>query len=416
MQYENHIEFARELDKTDPLASFRNEFHLLKGAVYMCGNSLGLQPKSARAAVEQEFADWEKFGVEGHFEGANPWFSYHKLLASMTANVVGAREHEVVVMNNLTVNLHLLMVTFYRPTKTRFKIIMEGGAFPSDMYAIETQVRFHGLNPEEAIIEINPREGEFTLRTEDIIQTIEENAGELALVLFGGVNYYTGQAFDMQAITRAAHKAGAYAGFDLAHAAGNLLLELHNWEIDFACWCSYKYLNSGPGGTSGVFIHEKHASNTALPRFGGWWGHDEKTRFLMRKGFHPTPTAEGWQLSNAQVFPMAIHKASLEIFEQAGMQNLREKSEKLTGFLYYLLTQKHHVPYTIITPAEPSMRGCQISLLFHDHGRETFDALTDHKIIADWREPNVIRLSPAPLYNTFEDVWHTARVMRNVFS
>jgi kynureninase len=412
MEYQNSLEFARSLDARDELASFREEFHLIPDTVYLCGNSLGLLPKAARQAVEQEFADWQQHGVEGHFEGKNPWFHYHKFLTRPTTAVVGALPHEVVVMNNLTVNLHLLMVSFYRPNAERFKIIMEGGAFPSDQYAIETQVRHHGLNPEECIVEVFPREGEFNLRTEDILETIKQHGPQTALVLFGGVNYYTGQAFDMQTIAKVAHQAGALAGFDLAHAAGNLHLKLHEWDVDFACWCSYKYLNSGPGGTSGVFIHERHATNTGIPRFGGWWGHDESTRFRMEKGFHPTPTAEGWQVSNAQVFPMAIHKVALEIMERAGMEKLRAKSRMLTGFLEFVLRESKAVSdFTIITPTDPEARGCQLSLLFHRNGKAVFDGLLKQRIVADWREPNVIRISPTPLYNTFEEVWKVGQAM-----
>ncbi|MCX6188575.1 MAG: kynureninase [Bacteroidetes bacterium] len=412
MEFQNNLTYARQLDAEDNLAHFRNEFHLIKDKIYLCGNSLGLQPKAARAAVEQEFSDWEKFGVEAHFDGKNPWFYYHQFLTEKTAHLVGARPVEVVVMNNLTTNLHLLMVSFYRPTKSRFKIIMEGGAFPSDQYAMETQVRYHGLNPEETIIELLPREGEHTLRTEDILATIAKHGESLALVMMGGVNYYTGQAFDMESIAAAAHAVGAYAGFDLAHAAGNLDLQLHDWNIDFACWCSYKYLNSGPGGTSGVFIHERNATDITLPRFGGWWGHEGSTRFKMLKGFKPTPSAEGWQLSNAQVFPMAIHNASLEIFERAGMHRLRAKSEKLTGYLEFLLQEGNNKnDFEIITPNNKVDRGCQLSLLFKDNGKQIFEKLLRYNILADWREPNVLRMSPVPLYNTFEEMWLTAQAM-----
>ncbi|MFN3446797.1 MAG: kynureninase, partial [Bacteroidia bacterium] len=335
MQFENTLAFAQQLDKEDKLAHFRNEFYMPqkegKPMIYLCGNSLGLQPKNARAAIEQELNDWADLGVEGHFAGKNPWMYYHHFLTEKAAKVVGAKPSEVVIMNNLTANLHLMMVSFYRPTKTRYKIMMEGTAFPSDMYAMETQARFHGLNPDDTIIELKPREGEYTLRTEDIIATINANKDELAIVMMGGVNYYTGQAFDMKAITEAAHAVGATVGFDCAHAAGNLQLQLHDWNVDFAVWCTYKYLNSGPGGTSGVFVHERHGKNPDLVRFAGWWGHDEKERFQMKKGFKPMEGAAGWQLSNAQIFPMAIHKASLELFDEAGIENLRAKSEKLTG-------------------------------------------------------------------------------------
>ncbi len=413
MIFQNSLEFAQSLDRADPLADFRNEFHLIKDKIYLCGNSHGLQPKAARAAVEQEFYDWERLGVEGHFEAKNPWFYYHKFLTEKTARLVGALPQEVVVMNNLTTNLHLLMVSFYRPSATRYKIIMEGGAFPSDQYAMETQVRFHGMNPNDAIIELMPREGEYTLRTEDIISTINEHGASVALVLLGGVNYYTGQAFDLKRIAEAAHGIGAYAGFDLAHAAGNLFLQLHDWNADFACWCSYKYLNSGPGGCAGIYIHERNAKDTSIPRFGGWWGHDEGSRFKMLKGFQPIPTAEGWQLSNAQIFPMAIHNASLEIFDRAGMPNLRAKSEQLTGFLEYLLNAINTKgEFEIITPKKIEERGCQLSLLFKENGKVLFDRLTENNIVADWREPNVLRLSPVPLYNTFEEIWKVVEVMK----
>lgn len=417
-QYQNTAEFAAQMDAQDKLAPFRQQFHFPqhhgKDVIYLTGNSLGLQPKTARAYVEQEFADWEEFGVEGHFKGKNPWFSYHHFLTQNTARIVGALPEEVVVMNNLTTNLHLMMVSFYRPQGDRYKILMEGGAFPSDMYAMETQARFHGYKPNDAIIEVSPREGEYTLRTEDIIATIEKNADSIAIVMMGGVNYYTGQAFDMEAITRAAHKAGAMCGFDLAHAAGNLLLKLHDWDVDFAVWCSYKYLNSGPGGTSGVFINQRHVQNPDLIRFAGWWGHDEKERFLMRKGFKPMLNAGAWQLSNAQVFPMAIHRASLEIFAEAGMENLRAKSDQLTAYLEFILdnlTQSGKHTFTIITPRNPKDRGAQLSVLVKDNGRQLFDFLTDNGVIADWREPNVIRMAPVPLYNSFTDIYKLGQVM-----
>jgi kynureninase len=418
MTFENTPEFAAGMDKADALATYRQQFYIPQhngsDVLYFTGNSLGLQPKTARAAVEQEFADWEKYGVEGHFLGKNPWFKYHHFLTENAAKVVGAMPKEVVIMNNLTVNLHLMMVSFYRPQGKRNKIVMEAGAFPSDQYAMETQVRFHGLNPDDAIIELTPREGEYTLRTEDILKVIEDNADSIATVMMGGVNYYTGQAFDMQAIAQAAHKAGAMCGFDLAHAAGNLHLKLHDWDIDFAVWCSYKYLNSGPGGTSGVFVHERHCNNPELVRFAGWWGHDEESRFLMKKGFVPMEGAQGWQLSNAQVFPMAIHKASLEIFAAAGIENLRAKSEPLTAYLEFILdglTASGKHSFTIITPRTAKDRGCQLSVLVKDNGRKLFDYLTENGVIADWREPNVIRMAPVPLYNSYTDIYKLGQVM-----
>jgi len=403
---------AAALDAADPLAPFRQEFHIPPGpdgqpCAYFCGNSLGLMPVAARAAVEQEFADWQRLGVEGHFHGTSPWLHYHEALAAPTARLVGASPLEVVVMNNLTVNLHLLLVSFYRPTATRFVILMEGGAFPSDQYALESQARLHGLDPDAAIVELVPRLGEHTLRTADILAKIAELGDTLAVVLLGGVNYYTGQAFDMAAITRAGHATGATVGFDLAHAAGNLVLHLHDWDVDFACWCSYKYLNSGTGGTSGVFVHERYAHRPELLRLAGWWGHDPADRFQMKKGFRPMPGAAGWQLSNAQIFPMAIHRASLAIIDRAGgMAALRRKSEQLTARLEAHLRGLGLPTATleIITPADPAQRGCQLSVLVHERGRELFDHLAAQGVLADWREPNVIRLAPVPLYNSFADV------------
>jgi kynureninase len=415
---------ARHLDATDPLAAFRHEFHLPPGpdgrpCAYFCGNSLGLMPKAARAAAEQEFETWERLGVEGHFHAPSFWMHFHDTLTEATARLVGALPIEVVVMNNLTVNLHLLLVTFYRPTASRYKILMEGGAFPSDQYAIESQARLHGLDPDDAIVELVPRSGEYTLRTEDIEAKIAELGDSLATVLIGGVNYYTGQAFDMAAIARAGHAVGAYVGFDLAHAAGNLDLRLHDWDVDFACWCTYKYLNSGPGGTSGVFVHERFANRPDLVRLAGWWGHDASVRFQMKKGFRPMPGAAGWQLSNAQIFPMAIHRASLDIVDRAGgMPALRRKSEQLTARLESLI-QGLGLPadkLEIITPADPVQRGCQLSVLVHERGRELFDFLAAQGIIADWREPNVIRLAPVPLYNSFEDVERVGEALARFFS
>ncbi len=418
MRFENTLAFAQQLDKEDKLAHFRNEFYMPKKdgkpMIYLCGNSLGLQSKNARAAIEQELNDWAELGVEGHFAGKNPWMYYHHFLTEKAAKVVGAKPSEVVIMNNLTANLHLMMVSFYRPTKTRYKIMMEGTAFPSDQYAMETQARFHGLNPDDAIIELKPREGEYTLRTEDIIAKINEHKDDLAIVMMGGVNYYTGQAYDMQAITKAGHAAGANVGFDCAHAAGNLNLKLHDWDVDFAVWCTYKYLNSGPGGTSGVFVHERHGNNPNLVRFAGWWGHDEKERFQMKKGFKPMEGAAGWQLSNAQIFPMAIHKASLELFDQAGIENLRAKSETLTAYLEFILN--HFNDYlTVITPKTPADRGCQLSIIVKEDGKKLFDYLEANGIMPDWREPNVIRMSPVPMYNSYEDVYRIGEALKAYF-
>lgn len=418
MNYQPTLAFARQLDRNDTLRHYRRRFyfpkHKGKNVLYFCGNSLGLQPKGTLQALEKEVKHWREHAVEGHFRGDMPWMYYHKFLLPQSARLVGAKESEVVVMNTLTTNLHLLMVSFYRPTKERFKIIMEAGAFPSDQYAMETQARYHGFDPAEAIVEIAPRKGEETLRTEDIIHTIEQHGPQTAVIMFGGVNYYTGQFFDLSAITETGHRVGAYVGFDLAHTAGNLPLKLHDWNVDFACWCSYKYLNSGPGGPSGIFVHERHGNNPDIPRFGGWWGHDEKSRFQMKKGFKPMKGAAGWQLSNAQIFSCAAHKVSLDMFHEAGMEALREKSLKLTGYLAFLINElnKTHQRFNVITPKDPAQRGCQLSLLTGRDGKKLFDFLTENGVVADWREPNVVRVAPVPLYNSFEDVWRLADLLR----
>jgi len=415
-------EFALQQDELDPIRSYREKFHLpdfgRAHSVYFTGHSLGLQPRTAREAIEVELEDWARFAVEGHFEGRNPWYSYHELLSEPMAGIVGAMPSEVVCMNTLTTNLHLLFVSFYRPSDTRYKIISEGRMFPSDRYLLETQTRFHGHDPDDAIIEISPRDGEGTIREEDILAAIDEHADELALVFFGGVNYLTGQLFDMPKITEAAHAAGAIAGFDLAHAAGNVPLALHDWGIDFAAWCSYKYLNSGPGNAGAIFVHEKHGQNSDLPRFGGWWGHDKKTRFKMESGFRPMPGAEGWQLSNAPIFGMAVMKSSLQIFDEVGMTALREKSEKLTGYLEFIIrelaTEFPDAGISIITSANPDERGSHLSLNFEARDREMFDKLTAAGVIADFREPCMIRAAPVPLYNSFEDVHTFGQVLRDV--
>lgn len=410
-------EFARILDQDDPLRSFRDKFvfpqHKGEPVLYFCGNSLGLQPVAVREAVNAELDHWGEYAVEGHFRGEKPWMYYHKFLTESTARLVGALPHEVVVMNTLSVNLHLMMVSFYRPAGKRYKIIMEAGAFPSDQYAVESQVRFHGYDPADAIIEISPREGEDTLRNADILDTISRHGEETALVLFPGIQYYTGQYFDLENITKAAHQAGAYAGFDLAHTAGNMMLRLHDWEPDFAVWCSYKYLNSGPGGPSGVFVHKRHASNPELPRFAGWWGHDEDSRFRMEKGFNPMYGAAGWQLSNAQILSFAAHLASLKIFDEAEMYRLRSKSMLMTAYLEYTLNnaRARGLDFRIITPGYKNARGCQLSLLTGPGGRALFDRLTEQGVVADWREPNVIRFAPVPLYNSFTDIWKLGNLL-----
>lgn len=425
MQYIDSLAFARQLDRDDPLKPYRSQFHFPQhngnDVIYLCGNSLGLQPRSVEKALLDELEQWKTYGVEGHFKGDMPWMHYHKFLTPQTARLVGAKQEEVVVMNTLTTNLHLLMVSFYRPTRSRFKIIMEGGAFPSDQYAVESQVRFHGFNPEDAIVEVHPKPGETNLKTEHIIEAIKTHGESTALVMFGGVNYFTGQWYDLEAITRAGHASGAIVGFDLAHAAGNVPLKLHDWDVDFAVWCSYKYLNSGPGGPSGAFVHEKHSNKPELPRFAGWWGHDEDSRFLMKKGFIPMKGAAGWQLSNAQIFSFAAHKASLDIFDDAGMDALRKKSELMTGFMEYLISEANRSGYhfNIITPKTPKDRGCQLSIITDESGRELYKHLMNNGVIADWREDNlfgknagVIRVAPVPLYNSFEDVFRFVEMMK----
>ncbi|MCW3104716.1 MAG: kynU [Bacteroidetes bacterium] len=419
MIFENTLEFAKQQDAADPLKSYRSMFYfpMMHGreTVYFTGNSLGLQPKTTQDYVLNELEDWATYGVEGHFHARKPWLSYHEQFAAPVARIVGALPDEVVVMNQLTVNLHLLLVSFYRPTKTRYKILCEAKAFPSDQYAIESQVKFHNLKPEDAVIEIAPREGEHCIRHEDILEAIEKHHEALAVIMIGGVNYYTGQAFDMEAITEAGHQAGALVGFDLAHAAGNLKLQLHEWNVDFACWCSYKYLNSGPGGVSGVFINRRHLNNPEIIRFAGWWGHDKATRFKMEKGFIPMPTAEAWQMSNAPVLSMAAHKAAVDIFDAAGMDKLVTKAGKLTGYLEFVIDEINkglEQKLEIITPRDKTQRGCQLSIVAHGRGKDLFNKLTEAGVISDWREPNVIRCAPVPLYNSFEDVYRFGEILK----
>lgn len=416
MSFEASLEYAQSQDQVDILFPFRERFifpqHNESDVYYFCGNSLGLQPKMVSYLMQKELEDWGKYGVEGHFNAAMPWFSYHHFFSERLAKIVGADKEEVVAMNTLTVNLHMLLLSFYRPKGTRYKIIMEAGAFPSDQYAMETQVRMYGYEPGDAIIEITPREGAHIIEEDDIISAINDAGDSLALVIFGGVNYYTGQFFDLERITAAAHSVGAYAGYDLAHAVGNVPLKLHDWHVDFACWCSYKYLNSGPGGVGGIYVHERYGNDPGFFRLAGWWGNDEKTRFKMQKGFHPQRGAASWQMSNAPVFNMVAHNASLDIFDKAGMKELQAKSRRLTGYLEFLLKQLTNVSFEIITPADARRRGAQLSLLFNEKGREVFDHLSARGVIADWREPNVIRVAPAPLYNTFEDVY----MLYNAFS
>lgn len=426
--YKNSLAFAQQADEKDPLKAFRDRFYIPrlndKDVIYFTGNSLGLQPKTTKIYIEEELNGWATLGVDGHFHSQKrPWFYYHKFSKETLAKIVGAKPSEVVSMNNLTTNLHLMMVSFYRPTAKRYKIMIEAGAFPSDQYAVESQLKFHGFDYEDALIAVAPRPGEFNIRTEDILEAIDAHKDHLALVLFGGVQYYTGQFFAIEKITAAGHTAGAFVGFDLAHAAGNVPLKLHTDNVDFAIWCSYKYLNSGPGGVSGIFVHEQHGNKAEIPRFAGWWGHDERERFKMEKRFKPMPGADGWQLSNVNVIGSAAHLAALEIYNEAGMEALREKSIKLTGYLEFLLKNLKIGDdiLRIITPSEAYARGCQLSLSFSTNGKAVFEHLTRAGVVADWREPNlaasqsgVIRVAPVPLYNTFEDVYNFCNILKKV--
>jgi len=417
--FQNDLSFAKTLDNEDRLKSYRDKFffpqHDGRDAVYFTGNSLGLQPKTTRQYIQQELDDWAAFGVEGHFLAKNPWLSYHELLTDKMAKIVGALPRETVMMNQLTVNLHLLMVSFYRPTKQRYKILCEAKAFPSDQYALQSQIKFHGYEVEDSLIEVAPREGEYHIREEDIFAAIEKNKESIALIMIGGVNYFTGQVFNIKDITAAGHKAGAVVGFDLAHAAGNLELHLHDWNVDFAAWCSYKYLNSGPGGVAGVFVHENHLKNTELPMFAGWWGHDKKTRFLMDSTFVPMQTAERWQMSNAPVFSMAACRASIDIFDEVGMAALVQKSKQLTAYLEFIVSdinkQKNDC-LQIITPREN--RGCQISIVANGYGKNLYNKLIENGVVPDWREPNVIRCAAVPLYNSFEDIYRFGEILKRL--
>jgi kynureninase len=419
MTFQNTREYAQQLDAHDPLSKYRAEFifpqHNGKNVIYFTGNSLGLQPKRTKAYVDEIMNDWANLAVEGHFYAQKPWWDYHERFARPLSKLVGAKPSEVTVMNTLTVNLHLLMVSFYRPTKTRFKIICEEKAFPSDQYMFQSQVQFHGLNPDDTIIEIKRREGEHNIRLEDILSKIEEVGNELALVMIGGVNYYTGQVFDIKTITAAGHKQGAIVGWDLAHAAGNIKLELHDWNVDFASWCSYKYMNSGPGNASGCFIHEKHHNNTTLPRFAGWWGHNKERRFKMEPQFDPVRGADGWQISNLPVLSLAPYLASVEMFDEIGMEALIDKRNKITAYLEFILHEidkEVNRSFEIITPSNQEERASQLSVFLHGEGRSLFDYLMKNGVITDWREPNVIRLAPVPLYCSYEDMYDFGQILK----
>ena len=419
MTYQNSLDYAKQLDQEDPISYLRNQFHIPRDKhgkewLYFTGNSLGLQPKITSKYIEQELDDWANFGVEGHFEAKNPWLSYHELLTDTMAKVVGAKPIEVVVMNTLTTNLHLLMVSFYQPSKTKYKIIIESDAFPSDRYAVQSQLSFHGFDPEEALIEWKPKEGKELLELEDLKSILDSQGDEVALLLIGGVNYYTGQYLDIKKIAELGHAKKCMVGIDLAHGAGNIQPNLHDSSIDFAAWCTYKYLNSGPGSLSGLFVHEKHAQRKDLPRFAGWWNHNKETRFNMRQPFDVMEGAEGWQLSNPPILSMAAIKASLDIFEKVGMDALVKKSKKLTGFFEYLVNEIASDTIKIITPTNPNERGCQLSLQVKNADKNLHRKLTENNIITDWREPDVIRCAPVPMYTSFEDVYHMVKTLESL--
>ncbi|WP_432412920.1 kynureninase [Rasiella sp. SM2506] len=415
----NTLSYAQKCDAEDPLAHFRQQFLVPTGTdgkslIYLCGNSLGLQPRLTQEYLQQELNDWAKHGVEGHTDAENPWLPYHEFLTKNMAAIVGAKPNEVVIMNTLTTNLHLMMVSFYQPTKTKYKIVVESDAFPSDKYAMESQLKFHGFDSKDGLILWKPRKGEELCRFEDLEEIMKEQGDEIALLMIGSTNYYTGQHFPLKKITELGHKHGCKVGFDLAHGAGNIQPNLHETGPDFAVWCSYKYLNSGPGSLGGCFVHERHAKDDTLNRFAGWWGHNKATRFNMRHEFDALEGAEGWQLSNPPILSMAAIRASLDVFAEAGFNNLRNKSEKLTGYLEFLLDELNDDNINIITPRNKEARGCQLSIQLRNANKELHTKLTEAGVISDWREPDVIRVAPAPLYNSFEDVWEFVERLKKV--
>ena len=415
--YQNNLAFAKQLDEEDELRKYRSQFHLPmqkngKPFIYLCGNSLGLQPKSTEANLQQELIDWKNLGVEGHLHAKNPWLPYHEFLTEAMAKVVGAKPIETVVMNTLTVNLHLMMVSFYQPKGKRNKIVIEADAFPSDKFAVQSQIRFHGLSSNDCLIELKARDGEVCLREEDILEVIERQGEEIALILLGNTNYYTGQYFDMKKITEHGHAKGCTVGFDCAHGAGNLPLNLHDSGCDFAVWCNYKYLNSGPGSLGGAFVHERHAHRKDIPRFEGWWGHNKSTRFNMRDDFDPIPGIEAWQLSNPPILSMVAVWSSLKMFDEVGMNRLRKKAISLTGYLEYLVKSLGEDIINIITPADPNQRGSQLSIQVKNANKNLFHKITEAGIIADWREPDVIRVSPVPFYNSYQDVYQFYQILK----
>ncbi|WP_452222581.1 kynureninase [Lacinutrix chionoecetis] len=419
--YKLGLDFAKQLDKEDALAQYRNQFHIPKDKngndlIYLCGNSLGLQPKTTKNYINQELEDWANLGVEGHTEGKNPWLPYHEFLTESMANVVGAKPIEVVVMNTLTANLHFMMVSFYKPTKKRYKILIEADAFPSDKYAVESQLRHHGYDDKEGLILWKAPKGEELANYDDLEAIMDKHGDEIALIMIGGVNYYTGQFFNLKRITELGHKNGCMVGFDCAHGAGNVNLDLHNSGADFAVWCTYKYMNAGPGSLSGCFVHERHAHNKNLNRFTGWWSHNKETRFNMRGEFDQLPGAEGWQLSNPPILSMAAIKASADIFAEVGMEKLIKKSKKLTGYFEFLINELNNSDIKIITPSNPDERGCQLSIQVKNANRALHNKLTESGVISDWREPDVIRCAPVPLYNSFQDVYNMVKRLKAILN
>lgn len=418
-RFEPHLEFARSLDQKDVLRSYRDAFYIPKDIsgkewLYFTGNSLGLQPKTTKAAIEQELNDWANLGVEGHLNAKNPWIHYHEFLNESMAKIVGAKPIEVVVMNTLTANLHFLMASFYSPTEKQHKILIESDAFPSDRYAVQSQLEFHGYDPKACLIEWTPRAGETLLHLQDLETILDEQGEEIALILIGGVNYYTGQSFDLKKITEMGHAKGCKVGIDLAHGAGNIQPDLHNSGVDFAAWCTYKYLNAGPGSLSGVFVHERYAHDKTLKRFTGWWSQNKNTRFDMRKPLDLIPGAEGWQLSNPPILSMAAIKASLDLFNEVGMDVLRQKSVQLTAYLEYLINNLDHPDVEIISPKDPAQRGCQLSIRVKNTDQTLHKKLTENQVITDWREPGVIRCAPVPFYNSFEDVFGMVAILKTL--
>ena len=419
MLYKSGIHFAKAQDQNDPLAHYRDKFHIPKTSegnewLYFTGNSLGLQPKQTKNHINQELEDWANLGVEGHFEAKNPWLPYHEFLTESMAEIVGAKPIEVVIMNTLTINLHLLMVSFYQPTRTKFKIVIESDAFPSDRYAVETQLKFHGFDPTESLIEWSPRAGETLLNIDDLASILDTQGDEIALLLIGGVNYYTGQYLDLKKIAKLGHQYGCKVGIDLAHGVGNILPNLHDSGVDFAAWCTYKYMNSGPGSLGGIFVHERHAHDESLKRFAGWWSQNKDTRFDMRQPLDIIPGAEGWQLSNPPILSMAAIKASLELFSEVGMPALRKKSIRLTGYLEYLILELQNEHISIITPKDPEQRGCQLSIQVRNADKSLHTKLSEANVITDWRTPDVIRCAPVPFYNSFEDVFNMVETLKTV--